>query len=60
MKEKWKDISLYKGSYKISNFGRVKSMDRFVTHWRGGNRLIKGKILKLKIDRYGYAVVNLL
>ena len=30
MKEIWKDIKGYEGMYKISNFGRIKSLERMV------------------------------
>lgn len=45
--EIWKDIEGYEGLYKVSNLGRVKSLDRFTKSGRGnGIRLIKGRILK--------------
>lgn len=47
MNEIWKDIAGYEGLYKVSNLGRVKSL----TH-KTGNRLIKGKLLKLVKDKY--------
>ena len=37
MKEKWKDIEGFEGRYKISNFGRVKSVERTV-YYRGTNQ----------------------
>ena len=41
MKEIWKDIEGYEGLYQVSNFGRVKSLDRYVL--RNGNSLfVKG------------------
>ena len=30
MQEIWKDIEGYEGLYQVSNFGRVKSLDRYV------------------------------
>jgi hypothetical protein len=30
MKEVWKDIQGYEGYYQISNYGNVRSVDRFV------------------------------
>ena len=29
--EVWKDVKDYEGIYKVSNFGRVKSLDREIT-----------------------------
>ena len=31
MKEIWKDIEGYKGIYQVSNLGRVRSLDRYIT-----------------------------
>ena len=36
--EIWKDIQNYEGLYKISNFGRVKSLDRVVTDKLNGHK----------------------
>lgn len=46
--EIWKDIKGYEGLYQISNFGRVKSLDRKIPNTKNKNtyRVIKGKILK--------------
>lgn len=49
--EEWKAIVGCEGYYEISNLGRVKRIKR--TKWSDG------KILKAKIDRYGYLVVHL-
>lgn len=46
MKEIWKDVPEYKGLYKISNLGRVKS-------------LIKNKLLKGWLNGEGYYTVTL-
>lgn len=55
MEEIWRDIKNYEGLYQISNYGRVKSLERIDNY----NRSRKEKILKPKIDRYGYACVSL-
>lgn len=44
-KEVWKDIKDYEGLYQVSNLGRVRSLEHYAKHSRGGNMLIKGKIL---------------
>lgn len=47
MKEIWKDIKGYEGKYKVSNFGRIKS-------------LRKNKVLKQTINkRDGYLYVGI-
>lgn len=55
MKEEWKDIKGYEGFYQVSNFGRVKSLERYD---RLG-RLVEEKILKEYIDSHGYYYSNL-
>lgn len=58
MKEIWKDVVGWGGLYKVSNLGRVKSIDR--KSWNGKiwyER--KGKILKGCRDKDGYCIVSL-
>ena len=50
MNEVWKDIKGYENLYQISNFGRVKSLDRYDAtghHW-------EEKIIKPRIDKDFY------
>lgn len=57
--EIWKDIPGYEGLYKVSNFGRVKSLARMR---RGnGNSIcpVNEKVLRGKIDKYGYSAYAL-
>lgn len=49
--ERWKDIEGYEGKYQVSNYGNVKSLNY--------NNTGKEKLLKLKINRYGYYEVKL-
>lgn len=49
--EKWEDIKGYEGLYKISSFGRVKSLSN--------NKLKKDKILKQGKNHAGYLHVSL-
>lgn len=51
MIEIWKDIKGYEGIYKVSNFGRVKSIDRIGSY---RNRKVKGCIRKLEGKDYLY------
>lgn len=46
MKELWKDVEGYEGMYQVSSFGRVRSLNRFVS---SGN-FWKGRFLKLCIN----------
>lgn len=61
MEEIWKDIDGYEGFYKVSNVGRVKSLDRLVNgnHITCDFQYVKGKLLKLQRDKCGYWRVNL-
>lgn len=45
MEEIWKDVAGYENIYQISNFGRVKSIDRLANHVNG-MRFVSGRILK--------------
>ena len=58
MEEIWKDIKGYEGVYQVSNLGNVKSVERFVKHSCGGNKVVKEKILKTG-KRAGYYSVLL-
>ena len=57
--EVWKSIQDYEGLYEVSNFGRVRSLDRFVVASYNSIALKKGKILKPGIDYKGYLRVYL-
>lgn len=56
-REFWKWIPGYKGYYKVSNFGRVRSMTRIIKR-RTGNMKIRKRILKPG-KKNGYFVVVL-
>lgn len=63
MKENWKDIAGYEGAYQISNFGRVKSLEREVSIRLFNIGLTKRKVPELIrkqiIYKNGYAGVQL-
>lgn len=56
--EEWRDIPGYEGIYKISNTGKVKSLERKVKKLYG-YKTISEKILKPIKDSRGYLIVNL-
>lgn len=53
MKEQWKAVKGYEGFYEVSNTGKVRSIDHYVRS-RSCNRLVKGRLIKLQIDKDGY------
>jgi hypothetical protein len=58
MEEIWKDVVGYEGYYQVSNFGRIKSVDRIVNHISGRKR-VKGLIMTPKNAGCGYLKVDL-
>lgn len=59
MKEIWKDVKNYENLYQVSNYGRVKSLERYVKTCGGAKRIVKEKILKPTVDNTNYYVVSL-
>lgn len=57
--EIWKDIPNYEGYYQASNFGRIKSLPRFIVDKNGVLNIIKKKILSDKARTQGYVSVVL-
>lgn len=56
--EIWRDIELWEGIYQISTLGNIKSLSRAV--WNGRvNSIVKERIMKRKINEFGYCVVML-
>lgn len=59
--EIWKPVVGYEEFYQVSNFGRVRSLDRYVPHSKDENSLYlkKGKILSERDNGHGYKAVHL-
>lgn len=55
-KEIWKAINEYEGLYEVSNYGRIRSVDRVVN---GRHGVINGKILSFSDNGIGYKTVCL-
>lgn len=53
MKEVWKDVIGYEGLYEVSNKGRVRR------GWIRSYRTLSGTLITVRIDHYGYSVVDL-
>lgn len=56
--EIWKDITGYEGYYQVSNMGRLKSLERVVSH-RFGSVVKKESIVKGTVNNKGYIKVRL-
>lgn len=57
--EIWKDIPDYEGFYKVSSFGRVKSISRVINTCYGSKRVTNERIMNSVIDNTGYPSVRL-
>jgi hypothetical protein len=61
MEEVWKDIKGFEGLYQVSNMGRVRYLDAWITRpYPNGNiasiRVRKGSVKRLVFNNYGYSV----
>lgn len=60
MEEIWKDIKGYEGLYQVSNFGRIKGMEKICKSCYGSTSIKKERILKNRINnKNGYYRVTL-
>lgn len=60
IREKWKDIQDFEGYYKVSSFGRIKSLDRIVVDKNGKTKRYRSKMLNLSTKCVrGYSRVSL-
>lgn len=59
MQEIWKKVTIepFSEYYEVSNFGRVRSLDRKVTRKNGTIHTAKGKVLSQALDGHGYPFV---
>lgn len=57
MQETWKSIKGYENLFEVSNFGNVKSLDRYVVTGKG-TRFYRGRVLSL-CNSAGYLKVHL-
>lgn len=47
LNEIWKDVAGYQGLYQVSNFGRVRSLDRIVCPNGKKSYIVKGRLMKI-------------
>lgn len=59
MLEIFKNIEGYEGKYQYSNLGRVRSLDYYVNCRNNHKRLVKGQIMKLRVNPNGYVQITL-
>ena len=59
MEEIWKDVNGLEGTYQVSNWGRVKSLERKFYDNMGRRRYLKGYLLKPQSDKDGYSTICL-
>lgn len=60
--ENWRSVVGYEGLYEVSDIGRVRSIDRYVSQINNGtitDRLYQGRILKMKKESNGYLSIKL-
>lgn len=60
-KEEWRDIKGYEGLYQISNFGRVKSLEKpmFSNFKNCPDTIRKERLLAISTNKYGYKCLTL-
>lgn len=56
--EVWEDIEGYEGGYKVSNKGRVRSLDRRIDSGNKSQKCV-GKIFVGKVNKFGYLTVTI-
>ena len=54
IKEIWSGIKGFESSYKISNYGRVRSLDKIVISKNNSSRVIRGRVMKAFLEKAGY------
>ena len=57
--EIWKNVVGFEEQYEISNLGNLRSKERFVKHWRGGERKYKSNVKNIRLNDKGYIRCNL-
>lgn len=59
MAEMWKDVYQFEDLYEVSNYGRVRSKERFVSGRDGSKRRLLGQLLQPRTRKDGALAVNL-
>jgi len=56
--EIWEPVKGYEGCYEVSNTGKIMGIERMVVT-KSGLRIIKSRLLKPRLNNYGYMEVRL-
>lgn len=56
--ERWLPVVGFEGLYEVSDFGRVRSLERTVPDRRQGSKRIRERLLKLSKDHYPKVVLS--
>lgn len=59
MEEVWRPVKEFEGYYEVSNYGNVRSVDRWVIRGNGRNYLKRGNIISMHKRNNGYFQVSL-
>lgn len=59
MEEVWLPVKGFEGYYEVSNFGKVRGVDRLAAVGSGGTRLVRGTNRKFSVSTKGYFQVLL-
>jgi NUMOD4 motif len=59
LREEWRPVVGYEGSYEVSNFGNVRSLDRMTPGRWSTMKLTPGKVMTIKPDKLGYMRLSL-
>ena len=57
--ERWLPVAGYRGIYEVSDWGRVRSLERQVKTCGGALRRVPARVLRLAPDRFGHMRVGL-
>jgi len=57
--EIWRPVYGYEGLYEVSNFGKVRSVNRWVPNGKGGTISLNSVALRPSVNTFGYFMVNL-
>lgn len=57
--EEWRPAFGFEGRYEVSNTGNVRSVPRTVMRTNGVPMTVRGRILSIRIDDYGYRAASL-